>query len=434
MTRFPQLILWAVAVGATAGACEQTDAWRSSARPAAGAAGASGSSGGAGSAGAGGKPMTETSYGDLTSASRHDLAVAMSACAVDVFGAAAAAADALADATAKAAAAPDDAALAQAARDRYLAMFDAWAEADVLGFGPSGPGPAAPAPTPGGQDLAPGIYGWPLVSRCEIEKLILSKAYEAPAFAATSLLPTRSLAALDLLMFHDGADQGCGPSHPIAAPYAQLSAPELRGRRAVYSDVVARDVRTRARALSDLWAPSSGNFAAALAGAGQGSAVYATDQLALNAISDAMFFVDTRVKDRKLGQPLGLIDCAKPSCPEAVESPWARRSREAIRRNLLGFRRMATGCGLGGAGIGFDDVLHGIGQTAAAEQLRALVAGALAAIDAVDQPHLGDALASQPAQVAAARAAVKALTDFLKSDFLTLLDLELPKSLEGDND
>ncbi len=414
--------------------CERTETWSRAGRAAAGAPGSS-------AGGAAGAPIqpsagssTITDYGPLTPASRHDVVVASGACAVKTLEAAAAAIEALSAASAERVKSPSDDAVASKARAAFASALDAWSEAEVIGFGPAGGSTASASPTPGGQDLAPAIYGWPLVSRCEIDKLLVSQGYAAPDFTKASLLPTRSLAALDYLHFYSAHDQGCGATHAIAAPFAALSGDELAARRASYAGVVAADSAQRARALSKLWSPASGDFVAQLSAAGQGGALFATDQLALNAISDAMFHVDQRVKDRKLGQPLGLIDCAKATCPEAVESQWAGHSRESLRRNLLGFRRLATGCAEGGAGVGFDDLLFGLGQQAAAEQLRLLVDQAIRAVDAVPYESLSAALAGSPLSVTAARDAVKRLTDFLKSDFLTLLDLEPPKSLEGDND
>ncbi|MCC6647074.1 MAG: imelysin family protein [Polyangiaceae bacterium] len=416
-----------------AAACERTETWSRAGR-AGGPSAAGGSTSVPHPSGGTSASSTPTEYGALTAATRHDVVVAAGDCAVKVTDAAAAALEALSSSSAARGAAPSDAGAVAKSQADYRAALEAWSEAEVVSFGPAGGSASSAAPTPGGQDLGPAIYGWPLVSRCEIEKVIVSQGYAAPGFATTTLLPMRSLAALDYLAFHTGADQACGASSAIAGPFGALGAEELGARRAAYAAVVAADTAARARALANLWSPKGGNFVAQLSGAGQGSGVYASDQLALNAISDAMFHLDQRVKDRKLGQPLGLIDCGKATCPEAVESTWAGHSRESLRRNLLGFRRLATGCGDAGAGVGFDDLLFGLGQQAAADRLRFAVQDAIGAIDAVPYDDLATALTQQPATVTAARDAVKRLTDFLKSDFLTLLDLEPPKSLEGDND
>jgi hypothetical protein len=63
----------------------------------------------------------------------------------------------------------------------------------------------------------------------------------------------------------------------------------------------------------------------------------------------------------------------------------------------------------------------------------AALSGAEAAVDELDPP-LEQALASDPQKVRAVYDAVKALTDPLKTEFVTVLNLELPRTSEGDND
>jgi hypothetical protein len=49
-------------------------------------------------------------------------------------------------------------------------------------------------------------------------------------------------------------------------------------------------------------------------------------------------------------------------------------------------------------------------------------------------PPLEDALLTDPSKVSAVHQAVKGITDLLKTEFITLLDLELPSSVATDND
>jgi hypothetical protein len=64
--------------------------------------------------------------------------------------------------------------------------------------------------------------------------------------------------------------------------------------------------------------------------------------------------------------------------------------------------------------------------------LAALV-GAQKAVDDLDPP-LASAIVTSPQKVAVVHAAVKKLTDLLKTEFVTVLNLELPAGSEGDND
>ena len=75
---------------------------------------------------------------------------------------------------------------------------------------------------------------------------------------------------------------------------------------------------------------------------------------------------------------------------------------------FVGFRRLFQGCGEGYAGVGFDDWLRDAGAGDLAERM-------IASLNGVD-------------------AAVKEVTDELKTEFVTVLNLELPSAAEGDND
>ncbi|WP_129351319.1 imelysin family protein [Sorangium cellulosum] len=319
---------------------------------------------------------------------------------------------------------------AAAARDAWRAAIAVWQEAEVFRFGP-----AASSLQPGGQDLRDQIYSWPLVSRCKIEEQIVSRAYAQPGFSS-SLINARGLAALEYLVFYGGSDNACSQFSTINASrtWAALGAGELAQRKADYAAAAAADVLTRAGALARAWAPEAGSFREQLTRAGRGSAVFATEQDALNAVSDAMFYVEKELKDWKLARPLGFTeDCVTPTCPEALESRFALASTSHLRANLRGFRRLFQGCGEGGEGLGFDDWLREVGSADLADRMLEALSGAEAAVEGLDPP-LEQALVSDRAKVEAVYYAVKALTDLIKTELVTALNLELPQSSEGDND
>ena len=59
---------------------------------------------------------------------------------------------------------------------------------------------------------------------------------------------------------------------------------------------------------------------------------------------------------------------------------------------------------------------------------------AIVAADAVPHDDLAKALNTAPTSVLDLHAAVKSITDLLKTEFVSVLDLEAPQSVEGDND
>ena len=324
---------------------------------------------------------------------------------------------------------PADDGLRTRTQAAYARAMDAWQRAEMFRFGP-----ASASPRPGAKDLRDQIYAWPLFNRCKIDETTVDGSYGAGAFP-TSLISARGLGAIEYLAFHGGTDNACSSFSPITAngTWAALGPAGLRGRKAAYTAAAAADVLSRATALVRAWEPASGDFQKELVTAGSGSRVFATNQDAFNTINDALFYVEVEVKDLKLARPLGLVECGHGSCASTVESPWARRSKENIAANLEGFRDVFQGCGEGHAGVSFDDWLRAAGAGDLADRMLAATTGAEQAIVAVG-PSLEDALAARPAEVAAAHAAVKRLTDLLKTEFISVLNLELPKTTEGDND
>lgn len=314
-------------------------------------------------------------------------------------------------------------------REAWLVTMTKWEEVELFRFGPM-----ARSVDPGGKDIRDRIYSWPLVSRCGIEERLVTQAYDDPDFSA-SLINVRGLAAFEYAAFYGGSDNACSTFSTINAhgTWAALGPGEIARRKLGYAAAVARDVLAEANALVDAWSPTGGNFRAQLLNAGTGSATFASEQKALNAISDALFYIELEAKDWKLGRPIGLGDCAAATCPEALESPYARQSTAHLRRNLAGFRALFQGCGPANGGFGFDDWLRAVGASDLADRMLAALARAEEAIDTLDPP-LEQALATDPSKVMAVYTAFKGLTDMLKTEFVTVLNLELPKSTQGDND
>jgi predicted lipoprotein len=309
-----------------------------------------------------------------------------------------------------------------------------WQEAEQFRFGPM-----AQSTSPGGRDLRDIIYSWPLAARCKVDEQTLSRFYQSKDFsagAAKSLVSGRSLAALEYLAFYEATDNGCNAFSTVNAggAWKSLADDEIRARRAAYASAIANDVAAHAETLLDAWLESGENFRKTFSTAGPGNSTYPAQQDALNALNEGLFYIENDVKDLKLALPLGLSpDCPSGSCPEAAEAPYARVSVSNLKQNLAGFRRLFQGCGPDNAGLGFDDWLENEGHGELSGRILTALSAAEAKVAALDRP-IGDLVVSAPARVQAAYDAVKAVTDPLKGELITVLNLELPKATEGDND
>jgi uncharacterized protein len=384
-----------------------------------GTGGVGGNTGAAGTTGSGGSNVTADG---AVAFSRGELLSAFAACAANQakdFRAKAAALDTAVSAHA----ATPDAAARDAARQALRDALDSWAAADQFQFGP-----AASVSERGGKGLRSDIYNWPNVNPCALEEDIVSRVYEAASFPA-SLPSRRGLWAIEYMLFHDGADTACTASSPAFTAYPALPAADRDARKRAYAVVAAHDVLARATALDEAWDPAKMNFVQTLRTAGPANAVYPTQQQAIESVGLSLFFVDRVVKDRKLSDPL-LCTTVIPIC---FESPYAGRSKANLRANLDGLRRITEGCDAGYTGHGFDDLLENVGAAEAAGRLRAVVATAVAALDAIEEADLLEALTVDRPSVLALRDAIAAIATFLKTEMYTLLDFE-ESSIPTDTD
>jgi predicted lipoprotein len=340
-------------------------------------------------------------------------------------------ADALVEATRELAAEQNLANLT-AAQDAWRAAMASWERAEPLRFGP-----AARSTEPGGQDLRDQIYIFPLANYCKIDQQIVDGAYTKASFP-TTLASARGLGAIEYLLFHTDSTNACLPALNInsSGSWAALGIAELQERRAKYANAAAKEVLAQATALLNAWDPKEGDFHAVLTEAGNGSALFPLHQDAFNAVTDGLFYIEQEVKDWKLGWPLGLVpECVNTpgTCPDAVESRYANVSTDDLRQNLIGFRRAFEGCGDKYWGLGFDDWLNAVGAEDLSERMLTAIVAAQSAVDELSPP-LEEAINSDPTKVRTVHTAVKAITDLLKTELITVLNLELPKSAEGDND
>lgn len=317
------------------------------------------------------------------------------------------------------------------AREAFHSAMDAWQVVELMQFGPTGRTTVL-----GGKDFRDNIYAWPLFSRCAIEEEIVKRGDESTTFGTTVLANRRGLGAVEYLLFYEGADTACPASSAAYGPWNALSTAEKEARKLAYAARAVRDIAERAAALAAAWAPDGGNFPHTLRTAGSGNAVYATTQAAINSITNAAFYIESEVKDMKLAGPLGvdMMACASDICPALLESKFARRSKANIAANLEGLRRLLEGCGPSHAGLGFDDLLTALGAGALTEALRARAVTAQAALANIGEPDLDVALVADKPSVRALYDAVKAVTDLLKTEFATVLDIELPGDIGTDND
>lgn len=318
-----------------------------------------------------------------------------------------------------------------AARDAWRAAMQAWQFAELLRAGPAGEARSYA----GGEGLRDRIYSWPTARPCGVDQNIVAERYTDANFASAQLVNVLGLDALEYLLFYTGADNDCPSQVEIntAGSWAALDASELQRRRAAYAAVLAAQVADDGEALRAAWASDGGDFAGKLTAAGDG-APYATAHEALEQVFHGLFYLDKVSKDLKLAIPTGLSpDCASASgCLDDLETPWAGFARESLEANLRAGRALFVGGLDGDDGPGYDDLLVAAGASDLAEQMRADFDAAIAAVEGAEP--LDRLIADDLDAAQALHGHLKAITDALKSRFVSVLDLDVPASGAADND
>ena len=312
-----------------------------------------------------------------------------------------------------------------AARLAWRDAMDGWERADALLIGPA---------AMDSKTLRDRIYGWPLLATCGIDRDTASSFADPASYDITTrLVNVRSLAAIEFLLHTTDPNHTCAAT-PVGWDALAADLPRARCRLAL---AIATDVAAQGATLEAAWRPDGGDFAGDLARAGQGGSSITSAQEGVNRISDGMFYVDKIVKDMKLAEAAGIAINACGTvgtpCVRESEHQYADRATFAIRANLEALRQAFTGTTATADGPGFDDFLRALGHPEVADRMTAELDSAIAAATALPDSFLS-ALANDYDKVVALHGAVKTFTDDLKSQFLTLLALEIPDDVAADND
>jgi predicted lipoprotein len=309
-----------------------------------------------------------------------------------------------------------------------------WQQAEVMQIGPTASMSAAPE----GMDMRDEVYSWPTVNTCRIDQEITEDAHADQAVFGTELANVRGLDALEYLLFAEELENSCSANSGINKKGTWedlLTAGELPARRAAYILTAASLLENVTQSILTAWRKDGGDFHTSFATAGAGSEVYDSAQQALNRVSDALFYVEKQTKDMKLALPAGVGGgCDDDACPEYLESTFAMASKEHILNNLAGARYLMIGSRDEAAdALGLLDVLEDAGAADLGADMLARLDEANSFISSIEGP-LAEALSTNPEIVVEAHDKVKAFSDLLKTEFITTLDLDIPKRAAGDND
>jgi predicted lipoprotein len=309
---------------------------------------------------------------------------------------------------------------AQAAFKNTMAIVQ---QLEVMQFGPI-------------AEVRDDFYVWPTNSLCRIDDQV---ATSPTADISNIDGNSRSLTAVEYLLFNEDVILQCQSALGVEAWMA--STPDLSDRkdaRCAYAKNIVDDLELKAASLET--ALSDYDLTTA----------FGTLQLAANAISDGLFYVDTQTKDAKIKEPL-ILNSTSSSDVEfnvaQLESQFAAVSKEHINNNLIAAKAIIE--------AGIDDYLIAKGQQGLVTNMLDALDGALENVAAIDG-SLNAALTTQDIDASACTNLgssgtydeasedlevlcalqwnIKTFTDLLKQDFVLALSFSTPATADGDND
>ena len=309
----------------------------------------------------------------------------------------------------------------------WLSVMEVVQELEVMHVGPG----ANSITRNGGEDLRDTLYSWPLTNACRVDQVLATNKFAEDGFRQRVMANVYGLDALEQLLFRDHDDHTCPPQLPIETEgqWDNLGTEGRASARANYSLVIAAALHEDALALKARWDSDGGNFIAQAETPGSDS-VFANAQCLLDELFAAMFHFDLMTKDQRLAVPTGISpDCTQATCANKLEFRLAPQSGLSVQRNIIGLAAMFSGEG----GDGFDALLRSEGADELADELQTRIQEAENAARAIEVDW-AQLLQDDPQAIRDLHAKVKSVTDLLKTQFATVLNLSVPQEGAGDND
>jgi predicted lipoprotein len=312
-----------------------------------------------------------------------------------------------------------------ASQEQWARTMQAWQRLELMQIGPA----ASSLKAIGGQDLRDEIYSWPSVNGCRIDQKTADGSWIDGDFFDATLVNAYGLDALEYLLF-GGLDCLCPPQvNPIAdGSWEAMGDAGVLVARANYSSTLIKEISRVTDILIEAWSPDGGNFGAMLTRENDESPI-ASQQEALNAVFEALFYLETETKDRKLAHPMGEKDCNEAHCAEDLEGLTSGETLAMLHANVEGFEALFRG----GEGVGFEELLQDLGHGDLAQSILLQAQETKQAL--VDfEGDLFDAIVDGATSAQDLLAHFSMLTDEIKQDMVTVLSLVVPSEAAGDND
>ena len=296
-----------------------------------------------------------------------------------------------------------------------------------------------------GSALQSRINSYPLgsLATCALDQAVVLSNNDENFSVSSRALNQRGMGAIEYLLFDDDLNHSCSSQALAADDWSNLSDSERKTQRCNYAVKLANDVADASQAIYDRWT--------------LGESPYRTEFLSESSlgdnfqlVTDALFYLETFTKSGKLAIPLGINPkCSAMTCPDLVESPFSQSSLRNIKTNTQEFLRIFNG----GSSVGFDDLIDNEGYASIANRFKTQSKDVIDFIDTINL-SLTDQIASiqsiddettctnseaNPDDDSALDACslaglLKKITDDLKIEFVSIVNVPVPGRVQSDND
>lgn len=295
------------------------------------------------------------------------------------------------------------------------------------------------------------IYSWPYMNLCGVDHEVLKASLNPIEYRVPQLFTLKGLAVLEYLLFDDQLQSQCNPRNPrnqVVIDWTQKSDLSKKKDRLNYARLITQDLIKNTKTLENLWNPEGYNFTYRLI-IGR---LNLTLNEAVNSLSDSLFNIE-KVKDQKLGKPLGLYkDCQSENkkCPESIEHLWSDITFDAIQSQIKGFESVFFGYSVDQKydGFGFDDYLVEMNRSDVVESMRRNLDYFYTSLQNVQnngnmesqilEMNTDNCQSSNSENrlvpVCSLFHDLRIITTKMKTEFLTALSLRSPPTYQGDND
>ncbi|MAA77829.1 MAG: hypothetical protein CL916_01105 [Deltaproteobacteria bacterium] len=310
------------------------------------------------------------------------------------------------------------------AQETWTTVMQKWQHIEMMQIGPIG----SSLTVVGGMDQRDDIYSWPTTDGCIVFHHLVEESWKEEDFFDNQQVYSYGLDALEVLFFSDISE--CPQSDPLVSDgiWESIEA-EIRTQKKIgFAQELIDQLNIQTDTIISSWSPEGGDFAGMLSMQNKDSP-YSTSQEALNAIYDALFYLEKMTKDKKLAQPLGIKDCTQDLCLDDLEGRLSERSLSHIIENITAFRLLFTG----GEGIGLDDILTDLGHEDIGQKLLSDIDQTLLLSEQLEG-SLEESLQDRKEVVLAFYYSLRNVTTTLKVNLAMILSMQIPAEAAGDND